>query len=548
MQGFVNRQRIGSPASGQAQGKPDRQANAANAKIPIVNGRPVQQSQALPDVPVRGRNNAQNSSAVLQQPLQHRQSGLGPSQKRDPYDTDAESLDTTVNISTVQVEDSQQKEQHHQQQQDYTLDHEESSGTGGEENEDEEFEERSDGPEDRYKYEDYELTYDEEEYFRNLKLGHLSRKEKLHFLQEAAPAGFRTVDGDSYPSTTNGEPSEWGFGQNVPSNLHNDAAPVSPPPQRQFMNSEAARIAQSHPPQRQQRQHLPTASQNIQRTSELYHHAGQLREQSRAVAPSFQHPGQSFQQNAAILPVINHQTHPRTEPKVTANLTLHSNHNPVTHVQPKRSQQDPVRQSSGPRTQLPPKENTMFVAPHTHSKRQPLVPTIQEPVIPQQPVEQAPIEELEPVSAEDYDDKTLSKMSYEELKNESFDTNPRVRLSVLTEEELQKPLVERLEFVQHNLDASEQSEFFRSLPTTEWEDAGDWFLDQFQSIINRTKEARQKKRKLAQGLELEVEKRYEHVSKKQCQVQQAMDKMKAQGEGLVPRSPRSSKSPRGKRS
>jgi hypothetical protein len=165
----------------------------------------------------------------------------------------------------------------------------------------------------------------------------------------------------------------------------------------------------------------------------------------------------------------------------------------------------------------------------------------------QQPVEQLPVEELEAVPYEDYDEKTLSKMSYEELKNESFDTDPHARPSVLTEDELRKPLVERLRLVQMTLDAGQQSEFFRSLPTTEWEDAGDWFLDQFQDIIKRTKQARQKKRKLAQDLEAEVEKRYEHVSKRQHQVQQAMDKMKAQGEGLVPRSPRPSKSPRLKR-
>jgi flagellar hook-basal body complex protein FliE len=85
------------------------------------------------------------------------------------------------------------------------------------------------------------------------------------------------------------------------------------------------------------------------------------------------------------------------------------------------------------------------------------------------------------------------------------------------------------------------------LPTTEWEDAGDWFLDQFSSIIKRTKEARQKKRKLAQEFEKEVEKRHKHVSKKQHQVESAMSKMQTQGQGLVPRSPKPSVSPRPKK-
>ena len=179
--------------------------------------------------------------------------------------------------------------------------------------------------------------------------------------------------------------------------------------------------------------------------------------------------------------------------------------------------------------------------PHAPHKRQPLVPAIQEPVAQQQWVEQAPIEEPEAVSHEDYDHTTLFGMSYEQLRNESFDTNPLARPSVLSKEDLQKPLVERLELVQQNPDAVQQSEFFQSLPTTEWEDAGDWFLDRFQDIIRRTKEARQQKRKLAQEFEADVEKRHEHVSKRQHQVQQAMEKMKSQGEGLVPRSPRSRK-------
>jgi hypothetical protein len=147
----------------------------------------------------------------------------------------------------------------------------------------------------------------------------------------------------------------------------------------------------------------------------------------------------------------------------------------------------------------------------------------------------------------DYDAGDLHDMTYDQLKNESFNTDPRAPEQPLPEDVLQKSLVERLEHVQKTLEPEQQATFFRLLPTSEWEDAGDWFLEQFGDIITRTKEARQKKRKLAQGFEDEIEKRHKHVSKKQQQVQAAMDKMKAQGEGLVPRSPRPSKSPRPKK-
>jgi hypothetical protein len=147
----------------------------------------------------------------------------------------------------------------------------------------------------------------------------------------------------------------------------------------------------------------------------------------------------------------------------------------------------------------------------------------------------------------DYDVKTLHAMRYDELRDESFDINPRLSDPPLSGEMLNKPLVERLAHVQEKFDAGKQSDFFRALPTAEWEDAGDWFLDQFSSIIKRTKEARQEKRKLAQGFEKEIEKRHKLVSKKQQHVASAMNKMQAQGQGLVPRSPRPSKSPRPKK-
>jgi hypothetical protein len=539
MQTYVkDRQNAASPANGRSQGKPDRQANAANARIVMVNGHPVQQPHASSGIPARGFGNAQNSSAVLQQPLQHRQSGPGLDQKRDPYDTDAESLDTTVNPSLVQVEDSQQKEQHYQQQ-----GHAVNLGRNSETGEEDEYE--SDELEDQFEDDDHELAHDDQEIIRANGLGHLSHDEQLSFLQQAAPGRLPTIQGDSYPPTTNGEFSEWGGGQEAPSNFHDEGAPVSSSPQRQNINNQAARMTVPHPLLQQQRRNVPISSQNMQKSSTLFQNGAQIREQSRAAAPPLQHGGQDIQQHGPTLPANQHPTNRRNKPDATANLPNYTNSYPSTYVQPSRSQQNLIRQPSGPRTQLQPKNN-VSIEPHASFKRQPLAPAIREPVM-QQPVEQLPVEELEAVPYEDYDEKTLSKMSYEELKNESFDTDPHARPSVLTEDELRKPLVERLRLVQMTLDAGQQSEFFRSLPTTEWEDAGDWFLDQFQDIIKRTKQARQKKRKLAQDLEAEVEKRYEHVSKRQHQVQQAMDKMKAQGEGLVPRSPRPSKSPRLKR-
>ncbi|KAF2743447.1 hypothetical protein M011DRAFT_471390 [Sporormia fimetaria CBS 119925] len=144
---------------------------------------------------------------------------------------------------------------------------------------------------------------------------------------------------------------------------------------------------------------------------------------------------------------------------------------------------------------------------------------------------------------EDYDLTTLYQMSYEELKNEDFDHVPRKQPPVLSQDMLGKPLPDRLDHVMKGLAPDDQSKFFMSLPTAEWEEAGDWFLEKFQDIIGRTTQARQQKRKLARGFEGEVEKRHQHVAKKRRQVDQALQDMRSQGQNVLPRSPRPSKSP-----
>ncbi|KAL1799994.1 hypothetical protein ACET3X_000336 [Alternaria dauci] len=543
MQGFV-RGRTGSPSNAQPQGKPDRQANAASARIPVKNGHPRLQSQAPSDVPAREYVNARNSSAALQQTSQHRQPGLGPGKKRDLYDTDAESIDTTVNQSVVQVEDSQQKEQYHQQQGQVEGDEESEEDEDEDDDEADGDGEEADEPEDQYHYPGHELTPDDGDYLQRASLGHFPHAEKISFLQTADNRGLPTVDGDSYPSTTNGELSEWGIGQEAASNFHDGRAPVS---QRQNANNQAVRMAalQHRPQQQSQNDQIP--SHNMHPPSKVIQHSAQLREQSRAAAPALQQRGQSIQQSIPAPFASHHQTHSRKEPYTTDSQPVYSNHHHSAYAQPGTSQQKPPRQASIPRTQIPLKQNIIWTKPPAPTRLPPPLPAIQEPVVQEQTIEQAQVDETETVPPEDYDLKTLLKKKYEELKKEPFDVDPRAPPLVLAEEEGQKPLVERLPFVQKNLHKDQQTQFFRSLPTTEWEDAGDWFLDKFQDIVQRTKEARQKKRKLAQEFEAEVEKRYEHVSKKQHQVQEAMEKMKEQGEGLMPRSPRPSKSPRSRR-
>ncbi|KAF1834057.1 hypothetical protein BDW02DRAFT_353543 [Decorospora gaudefroyi] len=545
MQGFINqRHRVGSPQNAQPQVKPERRAAAANARVSMKNGPIAQQAQNQAAIPSRGLGNAQNSSAIMQQAPQRRHSGQAHGQKHDPYDTDAASLDTTVDQSVIQVKHNQKKDQQGGQQHDLEVDH---SGDSDEEEIEYEVEESDEAHEQVHEQQypdcnDHVFTHDENQYLEEQGAQNFSREKKLGLLG-LIELQLGTVDGDSYPTTTNGEPSEWGGTQEPPSQHYDDRGPVSPSPQRQHIDSQSARPFAPQPPQQQQKPNIPAPTHSMQ----LFQQSATIRGQQRSSAPLGQLGEQNFQHNIAALPSSQLPTYSQANPNVTPALPLHSSTRPNSHGLASKPSQAVQRQSVGAsRVQFQP-INRKLAEPPAHSKHPSSARSRPEPMAQQHSVEPAPEEEVEAAPYGDYDHDTLLGMKYKDLKNEDFDTDPHARPRVLAEEDLRKPLVERLELVQKTLVVDQQSDFFRSLPTTEWEDAGDWFLDKFQSIIRRTKEARQSKRKLAREFEDEVEKRHKHVSKKQCQVEQAMDKMKAQGEGLVPRSPRPSKSPRPKR-
>jgi hypothetical protein len=530
--------RPNTPKNGQPD--PERQAAAANARVHGKPGLNLQQPRVLSGLPGRGLNNAQNSSAPMQQ-AQWRTSGQahGYGLKRDPYDTDAASIDTTVNQSVVQVEDSPKRDYQHQQNGHVT-----DLGGGSDDTE-----ERSEYEEEEYMdFGDYVFTQEDKDFIKRAGAQNLSREEQLNILQQGERAFLRTVDGDSYPTTTNGEPSELGGGQEPPFNFHDNSGSGSPSPQRPKINSQSTRAfaPQSLQPQQQPNMSLP--NHNMHQPSVIFQQAAHVREQARSSAPFSQYAGHTVQRNGVALPFGQAPIFGQTNPTIAPALHSHSTAQPNPNGQASKHSQHASRQPSGPSRAFQYQTTTtkplVAQAPPKNPSSGRVKPDL---VVQQQSDEQPPIEDVQPAPDGDYDHNTLFKMKYEDLKNEDFDTDPRAKLQVLHEEDLQKTLVERLDLAQEKLDAGQQSDFFRSLPTTEWEEAGDWFLDQFQSIIQRTKQARQTKRKLAQEFEDEVEKRHKHVSKKYHQVEQAMDKMKAQGEGMVPKSPRPSKSPMPKR-
>lgn len=550
MEGFAKKRGGGDGQQKPQTSNPDRQAIAANAKIHMKGGRPTsRQSQPQSKMPARGVGNAQNISAAIQNAPIRR--GSGPKQKYDPYDTDAESIDTTVNQSDFQTGNIQPGRQNLHFQPGHNNDF-----AGGESEEDEDRSNDGEGDDEEEEVEgvvegvhnDYNLTNADVAYLENKGLGHLSRDEAVEYLLHNPPAAFPDVDGDSYPTTTNGDVSERQGEQDPTSDAYGDGGSVSPSPQQRNLNGQLRPPA----PPLQRGPVDPGLGRTADKTHVKFNQATALRNQQRANMNLNHQPAHGLKETTAPLP----SSQPPSYSQVIQPMQVqqarqdhpHSVNQPFPQQlqqpqQPQQPQQNISRHVPGP--------SHVTVRPAAAADpripaKQPLATRTREVPRTQQPPVQREPTEYEQVLA-DYDVETLHKMKYDQLKNESFDLDPRAPDQPLGENMREKPLNDRLEHVQKHLDPQKQADFFRSLATTEWEDAGDWFLEQFSSVILRTKNARQNKRKLAEGFETEIEKRHKHISKKQRQVEQAMEKMKAQGEGLVPRSPRHSRSPKPKR-
>jgi hypothetical protein len=528
MQNFVHRAASPQHSQNGQHVNSERQTIGANAKVSMKKKPTSQQAHQPPTptgIPSRGFGRAQDSSVAVQ----HAPSRLHSDrpQKQDVYDTDNESLDTTIDQSVIQVEDSQAKYPQHEQHGGVV-----DLGSAGLDEEDEEhnYEESEDGDDDD---DNYEFNQEQVDFLQSQGQLHLSLDDARAFLMlHHRPQGFGTVDGDSYPSTTDGNPTEWDGAQMPTSEHHDDhlrpgnGRPLAPPPmQRGSASAGTGHIAQG--------------------PNKLFQQGAQLRGQQRVNHHPRQQSGHGYQPPTAPVqssqPPSYSQAHRDVAPAQPSNLNTRS----VIHAAAVQSQKSIPRQQSGHLQAVSQPTRPTGVPANTQhptSARIQIVPDIQ-----YQHEEPAPSHEAAVRPDCDYDPGTLDNMEYHQLKIESFDTDPRTSDHPLSTDMRQKPLKERLVHVQQNLDAGKQSDFFRALPTAEWEDAGDWFLDQFSDIIQRTKQARQKKRKLAQEFEDEIEKRHKHVSKKYRQVEDAMSKMQAQGEGLVPRSPRPRKSPKPKR-
>ncbi|KAL2138181.1 hypothetical protein VTI28DRAFT_7300 [Corynascus sepedonium] len=133
----------------------------------------------------------------------------------------------------------------------------------------------------------------------------------------------------------------------------------------------------------------------------------------------------------------------------------------------------------------------------------------------------------------DYNDAELHAMSYSELRGQAFDFDPQTAA-------LQQPslppaggsIEDRLEHYKTK-GTLDQHQFFTQISIDEWNEAGDWFLAQFGTVMQRLKEARRTKRRLVQQFEDEIAAREEAVRGKIENIGRTLEDLRQEGQTMM---------------
>lgn len=135
----------------------------------------------------------------------------------------------------------------------------------------------------------------------------------------------------------------------------------------------------------------------------------------------------------------------------------------------------------------------------------------------------------------DYEPDVLYGKDLTALRDEPFDVDPRVA----SRTDAVPPgttLSDQVSAV-FKLEAEQQREFFASLSLDQWEDAGDWFREQFSVMLVRMKQARREKRDLVHRFEDEIERRFDSVVKKRKLTENALAGMRSSGQQVLQNTP-----------
>lgn len=135
------------------------------------------------------------------------------------------------------------------------------------------------------------------------------------------------------------------------------------------------------------------------------------------------------------------------------------------------------------------------------------------------------------ISDVDFDLETLFKMPYKDLRNQPFDEdlNQDKHPSLIG---LPPSLDERMELFKAER-PEDQAAFLASLSIDEWEEAGEWLMKQFGTVMTKVADARRDRRKIATEFENRLAARDAEVRQRTDDVTAALKDIKKAGEDLL---------------
>ncbi|OJD12357.1 hypothetical protein AJ78_07032 [Emergomyces pasteurianus Ep9510] len=146
----------------------------------------------------------------------------------------------------------------------------------------------------------------------------------------------------------------------------------------------------------------------------------------------------------------------------------------------------------------------------------------------------SPVSSKRPLAefSSDYPPNILETKTFADLQAESFDYNPAPTQSIFQPQEPPTPLSEKLTRLKA-LTTEQRQTFFASLNLGEWEESGDWIIEQFSLLLQRTKAARYERRKVAAVFEKEIERRYGLVEVEGKEIDKRLEEMRTGGLGVL---------------
>lgn len=138
------------------------------------------------------------------------------------------------------------------------------------------------------------------------------------------------------------------------------------------------------------------------------------------------------------------------------------------------------------------------------------------------------------ISGIDFDQETLYKMPYKKLINQPFDEDPSQPKTPVTPPLTGHPkaLEERMEMFKGQ-PSGDRATFLATLSIDEWEEAGEWLMEQFGVVMSKVAAARRERRKIASEFEEKLAARDGEVRERTDGVTAALKDLKNGGQDLL---------------